>query len=96
MTIVQTPDTQEELLSRITVDVSMQTQTLSYRGDLTGDGTIGENDAGLAYLLYTGRMDADQSFSVSIRQRLEADVNGDGCVDTTDVQRILTAAWGLS
>ena len=43
--------------------------------------------------LYTGKWDTDTAFDISVRQRLLADVNGDGRVDTTDVQLLMAAVW---
>ena len=51
------------------------------------------DDARLVYLLYTGKWDTDTAFDISVRQRLLADVNGDGRVDTTDVQLLMAAVW---
>ena len=92
-TIAPLPQEGEDLSARIGIDTQAQAQVLSGGGDLTGDGTLQADDAKMAYLLYTGHWDTDTGFDISIRQRLEADINGDGRVDTTDVQMLMAAVW---
>lgn len=92
-TIATAPKEGEDLSMRLGVDGQAHTETLTAGGDLTGDGVLTADDARLVYLLYTGKWDTDTAFDISVRQRLLADVNGDGRVDTTDVQLLMAAVW---
>lgn len=92
-TIATAPKEGEDLSMRLGVDGQAHTETLTAGGDLTGDGVLTADDVRLVYLLYTGKWDTDTAFDISVRQRLLADVNGDGRVDTTDVQLLMAAVW---
>lgn len=62
---------------------------LNYDGDVTLESGVNSTDAILTYALYIGTHKNDANFTkVALQKRLEADVNGDETVDTTDVQKI--------
>ena len=65
---------------------------LAYDGDVNLDGRLISTDAVLARGLYTG-LHVDNS-DVSMRMRLEADVDGDKKVDTFDALAVLNKIWG--
>ncbi|MDR3148712.1 MAG: FIVAR domain-containing protein [Oscillospiraceae bacterium] len=67
--------------------------SISYNGDVNGDGEFKVQDAQLAYALYNGKYDSESTRGlVSDLDRLRADVNGDGTVDTQDARAILVIA----
>jgi len=67
--------------------------TVSYDGDVTENGQVNINDAQLVYNFYSEkRLDE----TVSILQRLEADVNGDQVVDSADARAIQVMILNLS
>lgn len=64
---------------------------LAYDGDVNRNNVVNINDAQIAYDLYSGHINYLTDFNfelISIVERLEADVNGDGAVDTQDVRWI--------
>lgn len=65
---------------------------LAYDGDVNLDGRLISTDAVLARGLYTG-LHVDNP-DVSMRMRLEADVDGDKKVDTFDALAVLNKIWG--
>lgn len=70
---------------------------LAYDGDVIRDGELNSTDAVLTYALYNSELHADDSefLKVSMQMRLEADVNGDEKVDSSDAQAILNKIWGV-
>jgi uncharacterized repeat protein (TIGR02543 family) len=71
---------------------------VNYDGNVnqSGSGLIDVIDAQLVYDLYVGTYLSDTSFAtVSARMRLAADLNGDGRVDTADVQIIVNIIHGI-
>lgn len=69
---------------------------LAYDGDANLDGNINSTDAVLTYALYGGIWANDVFAKVDMQMRLEADVNGDGTVDTSDALAILQSIWGTT
>ena len=72
---------------------------IKYDGNVnqSPSGLIDIVDAQLVYDLYTGVYLADGAFGrVSAKMRLAADVNGDGTVDTSDVQIIINLIHGIA
>lgn len=67
---------------------------LAYDGNVNLDTRLNSTDAVLTYALYNGIWADDVFTKVNMRMRLEADVNGDRTVDTTDAQKILNTIWG--
>lgn len=62
---------------------------LNYDGNVTLESDVNSTDVTLTYALYVGTHKNDENFTKAIMQkRLEADVDGDGVVDTADVQKI--------
>lgn len=58
-------------------------------GDVTGDGEIDTEDAGVIVDFYYGVID------LTAEQRMAADVNGDGIVDTEDAGLLIDYYYGL-
>lgn len=58
-------------------------------GDVTGDGEIDTEDAGVIIDFYYGVID------LTAEQRMAADVNGDGIVDTEDAGLLIDYYYGL-
>lgn len=89
-----TADDAREQIQIVSDDLCVE---LEYDGDINRDTRLNSTDAVVAFALYNGVW-ADESFPVDskadMRARLEADVNGDKVVDTTDAQKILHAIWG--
>jgi hypothetical protein len=77
----------------ITTATSGTNVSISYSGDVNGDGEFKVQDAQLAYSLYNGKYDSESTRGlVSDLDRLRADINGDGTVDTQDARAILVIA----
>lgn len=68
---------------------------LNNNGDVNINGVVNSTDKVLTHALYQGLWAEDEFHQVSMQMRLEADVNGDRKVDTTDAQRIQAIYWGL-
>lgn len=71
---------------------------LKYNGDINLDGEVNSTDVVIVFALYQGLWE-DKSFpnvtpKENMQARLEADVNGDRKVNTTDAQMILNISWG--
>ncbi|MDR3295577.1 MAG: dockerin type I domain-containing protein [Clostridiales Family XIII bacterium] len=66
---------------------------VQYDGDVNGDSTTNTFDATIAGSLWQGRYLT--STTLSALSRFEADVNGDGYVDLTDVTRIQAIYLGI-
>lgn len=83
-----------DALAEIQVDLG-DPIVLNYINDVNADGRVNSTDAVLVYGLYKGLHAADSEFArVSLRMRLEADVNGDWKVDIDDAMAILYHCWG--
>jgi hypothetical protein len=77
----------------ITTGTSGTNVSISYSGDVNGDGEFKVQDAQLAYSLYNGKYDSESTRGlVSDLDRLRADINGDGTVDTQDARAIQVIA----
>ena len=90
-------DDADTALSDITC-VSGTAPVIKYDGNVnqSPSGLVDIVDAQLVYDLYTGTYLSDSTFgSVSEKMRLAADVNGDGTVDTSDVQIIVNLIHGI-
>lgn len=73
--------------------------SLAYDGEVNGNEIIRVDDAQLVYDLYTNRSEylVDDTFQiVSVFNRLEADVNGDGTVDSADARAIIAIILGTA
>lgn len=85
--------TKEEVLDGIQVQEG-NTPVLSYNKDVNSDGRVNSTDIVLVYGFYKGLHLEDPAYSkIPMRNRLEADVNGDGVVDTSDAAVILSFIW---
>lgn len=86
--------TREDALESLQVEAGA-CPALNYSRDVNLDGRVDSTDAVLTYGLYKGLHQIDPEFSkVSMRMRLEADVNGDQVVDISDSMGILHYCWG--
>ncbi len=84
-------DTPELALAKMDISETLICQTISYDMDINLSGGISILDAQLAYDLYSEITDleSDSSFTLlGMRSRLEADVNKDASVNSTDVWAI--------
>lgn len=95
--IVDADVTRVEALANIQINTEAEPCTeLDYEGDVNLDGELNSTDVVLTYGLYLGHWAEDDFSDYSdayidrdkMRIRLEADVNGDGKVDTSDAQKI--------
>lgn len=85
--------TLEEAYELLTVAAKAEL-AIDYDGDVNDSGKIDLTDAGIVHGLAAGRTSFvnDANFMLSMLQRLEADINGDGVVDVQDV-RIIQAIY---
>ncbi len=95
--IVPNDVTEAEAREAIQITEGPTCYELRYDGDINLDGKVISTDAVIVFALYQGLWE-DKSFPVTSKEnmqaRLEADVNGDKVVDTTDAQKILDIIWG--
>ena len=91
--IVPLPAESGNVGENIAIDRTVPPSSLGLEGDVNQDGRVDLQDARLVYAIFTGRLTAAEERALTPRQRLEADLNGDGCADTDDVQKILARVW---
>jgi hypothetical protein len=86
--------TEQEALLDIEIAEVGSPIELAYDGNVNLDDRLNSTDAVLTYALYNAIWTDDAFAKVDMRMRLEADVNGDKVVDTTDAQQVLNTIWG--
>jgi len=92
VTMVDDSVTEEQAINGITAEEGVSV-SIAYDGDVTGNGGAPDsNDAQLVYNFYAGKQISD---TVTILQRLEADINGDQVVDSADARAIQAILLGI-
>lgn len=91
--IVGTNETADTLTARLTLDTGAQAQEIGYTGDINGSNSVTPADGGMINdVLHSATL----NYTLTEKQRLEMDVNGDRKVTTADIQIILYRYVGLS
>ena len=95
MYIADSALTAQEILAKITsVTGGAGNETLGYKGEIDQNAGVSVQDAQIVYALYTGGY--PQLGALSVKARLEADVNGDGAVDMLDVRMVQAIILGIA
>lgn len=91
--IVGSNETADTLTARLTLDTGAQAQEIGYTGDINGSNSVTPADGGMINdVLHSATL----NYTLTEKQRLEMDVNGDRKVTTADIQIILYRYVGLS
>ena len=91
--IVDSTETAESLTAKLSVSAKAQALTLSYTGDINGDGNATPADGGMINDELHGVI---RSYTLTEKQRLEMDVNGEAVVTTADIMTILKSYVGIN
>lgn len=91
--IVGVNETVESLTAKLSVSENAQALTLSYTGDINGDGKATPADGGMINDELHG---VTRSYTLTEKQRLEMDVNGKAGVTTADIMTILKSYVGIN
>lgn len=91
--IVGSNETADTLTARLTLAARAQAQEIGYTGDINGSNSVTPADGGMINdVLHSATL----NYTLTEKQRLEMDVNGDRKVTTADIQIILYRYVGLS
>lgn len=84
-------ETLDETTAKAALDITAATKVnVAYDNDVNETGTVDAGDAQLVYNMYMAQY-ADVTTDVTVAKFLEADVNGDKTVNTTDAAAIISA-----
>lgn len=84
-------ETLDETTAKAALDITAATKVnVAYNNDVNETGTVDAGDAQLVYNMYMAQY-ADVTTDVTVAKFLEADVNGDKTVNTTDAAAIISA-----
>lgn len=86
--IVDKDETAETLTAKLAFNASAAEQTLSYTGDINGSTTVTPADGGM---INDELHSVTRGYTLTEKERLEMDVNGDRRVTTMDIVAILEA-----
>lgn len=86
--IVDKNETEQTLTAKLTFNASVDEQTLSYTGDINGSTTVTPADGGM---INDELHSVARGYTLTEKERLEMDVNGDRKVSTADIVAILEA-----
>ena len=90
--IVGKDETEQTLTAKLAFNASVAAQTLSYTGDINGDGKATPADGGL---INDELHEVTRGYNVTEKMRLEMDFDGNGFVSTADIMSILRKYVGL-
>lgn len=90
--IVNIKETAASLTAKLAFNASVAAQTLSYTGDINGSNTVTPADGGM---INDELHSVKREYTLTEKDRLEMDVNGDKKVSTEDIMRILRKYVGL-
>lgn len=90
--IVGVNETVESLTAKLSVQDGAETLTLSYTGDINGDGQTTPADGGM---INDELHSVTRTYHLTEKERLKMDVNGDKTVSTKDIVSILRKYVGL-
>lgn len=90
--IVNIKETAASLTAKLAFNASVAAQTLSYTGDINGSNTVTPADGGM---INDELHSVKREYTLTEKERLEMDVNGDKKVSTEDIMRILRKYVGL-
>ena len=91
--IVGRNETADTLTARLILAAGAQAQEIGYTGDINGSNSVTPADGGMINdVLHSAML----NYTLTEKQRLEMDVNGDRKVTTADIQIILYRYVGLS
>ena len=90
--IVGANETVESLTAKLSVSENAQALTLSYTGDINGDGKATPADGGM---INDELHSVTRTYELTEKERLEMDVNGNKKVSTEDIMSILRKYVGL-
>lgn len=90
--IVGKDETEQTLTAKLAFNASVAAQTLSYTGDINGDGKATPADGGM---INDELHEVTRGYNVTEKMRLEMDFDGNGFVSTADIMRILRKYVGL-
>lgn len=91
--IVDVNETVESLTAKLSVSTNAEALTLAYTGDINGDGKATPADGGM---INEELHDVIRSYTLTEKQRLEMDVNGEAVVTTADIMTILKSYVGIN
>lgn len=91
--IVDSTETAESLTAKLSVSADAQVLTLSYTGDINGDGKATPADGGMINDELHG---VTRGYTPTEKQRLEMDVSGEAKVTTADIMTILKSYVGIN
>lgn len=86
--IVGKDETAETLTAKLAFNADVAEQTLSYTGDINGSNTVTPADGGM---INDELHSVARGYTLTEKERLEMDVNGDKKVSTADIVAILEA-----
>ena len=87
-------ETLDETTAKAALDITTATKVdVAYDNDVNETGKVDASDAQLVYNMYMAQY-ADVTTDVTVAKFLEADVNGDKTVNTTDAAAIISAILG--
>lgn len=90
--IVGKDETAQTLTAKLAFNASVAEQTLSYTGDINGDGKATPADGGM---INDELLEVTRNYSVTEKMRFEMDFSGDRIVSTADIMSILRKYVGL-
>lgn len=90
--IVGKDETEQTLTAKLAFNASLAAQTLSYTGDINGDGKATPADGGM---INDELHEVTRGYNVTEKMRLEMDFDGNGFVSTADIMSILRKYVGL-
>ena len=90
--IVGVNETVESLTAKLSVSTNAGALTLSYTGDINGDGKATPADGGM---INDELHEVTRGYNVTEKMRLEMDFDGNGFVSTADIMSILRKYVGL-
>ncbi len=85
---------EEEARAQIQIVEGDACEELQYSFDVNGDGRVNSTDVVLTYGFYKGVHKTTGFSPATMKMRLNADIDGNRMVDTTDAQLILNHVWG--
>lgn len=95
--VVPNEVTEEEAREAIQIKEGATCAELQYDGDINFDERLNSSDATVLFALYQGFWES-KSFPTTAKKdmqtRLEADMDGNKTVDSTDAQKVLYKFWG--
>ena len=90
--IVGKDETAKTLTAKLAFNANVAAQTLSYTGDINGDGKATPADGGM---INDELHEVTRGYDVTEKMRLEMDFDGNGFVSTADIMSILRKYVGL-